>query len=86
MCVSASYQVQVFTQNLHPGQLRRSNPQMLQSVLTDTAASTGPAPSYPGMVPQTLTARKQLTLLRLDQHPIHIFLGSPDTPKSAGSS
>jgi len=44
--VCTSYQVLLYTQNPHPGQLQRSSPPMLQSSLTDTDAATGPAPSF----------------------------------------
>jgi hypothetical protein len=56
--VSESCQVQAFTQNLYPGQLQRCNPEMFQSILTDTDASIGPVPLYPHMVPQTLDSKE----------------------------
>ena len=74
---SASCQVQMFTQNLHPRQFQRSNLQMLQSILIDT--STGPAPSYPQMVPQTLDSRKTANSPKTGPIPHPHFLRFPGT-------
>jgi hypothetical protein len=68
----------VFTQNLHPGQLQRSNSQMHQRLLSQTRMLL-----LDLLLPthrwshRSCTTREQETLLRLDQHPIPIFLVFP---------
>jgi hypothetical protein len=47
VCVCVSVQHLVTSRHLiHPGELQRSHPQMLQSPLIDADVSTGPALSY----------------------------------------
>ena len=78
MCVSTSWQVKVFTQNLHPGQPQRSKPQVFQNTTPNTHTLLGlHFPSYTWFHrPQT--TMEQPALPGLGQHHYLNSLQFPD--------
>lgn len=87
VCLPISSHVQALTQNLLLGKRQRSNPQMLQSTLSDTDISTRPVSSYPQMVLQILYSKESVYPPKtglISSYPFSKFFQRFVTPKSVG--